>query len=256
MCSIRFTALAATLCFMSTHASARDLAYAYNSAAAARQIVTFPVAAPLPFTPLGPQADLLAGIDFDPSATVLHAINLTALSLGTIDTQSGAFTGVAPLAPGCCSGFTVDPVTGTLYGNIERTVHRIDPATGALIVVAVIEDRMQLESVPINALTLDCSGQGFATGTLNGTTYLYRWRPSGGAALVGIVPLDVVTSIESDNRTGLVYAWSSASGGTDATYASIDTSNGNATPIALVEGRFRMAIRNPCDRFFSDGFDG
>ncbi|MEO8011609.1 MAG: hypothetical protein ABI650_08205, partial [Dokdonella sp.] len=96
----------------------------------------------------------------------------------------------------------------------------------------------------------------FATGRLNDTTYLYRWRPSGGAALVGIVALDAITSIESDNRTGRLYAWSSAPGSTFATYARIDTANGNATPIALVEGRFRMAIRNRCDRLFSDGFDG
>jgi len=248
--------LAVTFYFLSTSARAGELAYAHKSATGARQIVTFPVGLPIPLTPVGPQADLLAGIDFDPRATTLHAINQTTLSLGTIDTQSGAFTAVAPIAQGCCSGFTVDPVTGTLYGNIERNVHRIDPVTGALALVAVIADPFQPENVPISALTLDCSGQGFATGRLNDTTYLYRWRPSGGAALVGILALDVVTSIESDNRTGLLYAWSSASGSTAATYARIDTTNGNTTPIAFVEGRFRMAIRNPCDRLFADGFDG
>lgn len=256
MCAIRLLLVAATFSLLSTGASAGELAYAHDSATGARQIVTFPVAAALPQTPVGPLADLLAGIDFDPSATVLRAINRSTLSLGTIDTQSGVFSAVAPIVPECCSGFTVDPIAGTLYGNIERTVHRIDPVTGALSVVAVIADPVQNENVPISALTLDCSGQGFATGRLNGTTYLYRWRPSGSATLVGTVALDNVTSIESDNRSGLLYAWSSTSGSTAATYARVDTTNGFTTPIALVEGRFRMAIQNSCERLFADGFDG
>src|SRR5512141_2061401 len=103
-----------------------DLAFAK----VAHQIVSFPVGDPTNATPVGPLADSLSGMDFDPGTNVLWAINSTTPSVGTINQSTGAYTSVTMLQGGI-TAFTIDPVGGSFYvAKGDRDVYSLDPVSG------------------------------------------------------------------------------------------------------------------------------
>jgi len=238
------------------HALGADQAFAQNFLAGSKQIVRFPVGDPAAMTVVGPLADTLSGMDFNPGASVLWAVNFTSQTLGTVNLASGAYTPSVTLQDPCCiTAFTVDPVGGTLYvSRGDEFVYSLDPATGQTIKQAAGAPA----GAQISALAMDCSGRMFAANGDPNAANVYDVDLGGSPTLVGFPGYASATSLEFDNDTGTLYGWFFASGmgNTASTHATLDTSTAQATPLAQIEGKFRMAVRNTCFRIFTDDFDG
>ena len=173
MKALTATLYGATALFaLATRPAAADTVYAANFLAGSKQVVSYPVGAPQSMTVIGPQPDTMVGMDFDPDASQLRAINFTTQSLGTLSLASGAFTPSVALQDACCiTAFTVDPVDGTLLvSRGDHMIYELDPATGSTLVLGV--------GVPaggvITALAMSCSGELIAADNSAGSAVLYR----------------------------------------------------------------------------------
>jgi hypothetical protein len=231
-------------------AQAADLAFAKVST----QIVSFPVGDPGNATPVGPLADSLSGLDFDPGTDVLWAINFTGHTLGTISQSTGAYTPAVMVDSGI-TAFTIDPVAGTFYvAKGDPYVYSLDPVTGQ----TTLQGSGAAAGSAIAALAVDCGKRLFALAG-NGIDLpdLYQAHLGvGDPTLIGPSGYSGPTSLEFDNHSGVLYAWFLPPGGgnTTSTHVTIDAATGQATPIASLDGRYRMAIRNECP-IFADGFE-
>jgi hypothetical protein len=247
----------ALLALATRPAGAADTVYAANFLAGSKQVVSYPVGAPQSMTLIGPQPDTLAGMDFDPGASQLRAINFTTQSLGTLSLASGAFTPGVALQGGCCiTAFTVDPVDGTLLvSRGDHMVHELNPSTGATVALGV--------GVPaggaIGALAMSCSGELVAADNSTGSAVLYR-SDLQTPVLIGVTGAGPATSLEFDNPTGSLYAWFNAAGADTSTHAQVSLANAQLSGQSSWSGRYRMAIDNVCTaaqlRLFQDGFEG
>jgi len=233
-----------------TTASSADLAFAKVGSA----IVSFPVGDPGSATPVGPLADSLTGMDFDPGANVLWAIDFTNHTLGTINQSSGAYTSSVMVDSGI-TAFTIDPVAGTFYvAKGDRNVYSLDKVTGQIALQGFGAEA----GVAIDALAADCSGRLFAlAGNGAALPNLYQANLGvGNPVLIGTPGYVGPTNLEFDNRSGILYAWflPSGSGNTVSTHVTIDVATGQGTSIAQLDGKYRMAIRNECS-IFADDFE-
>ena len=235
-----------------------DLAFAQNFLVGSKQVVTYPVGSPGSMAVLGPQADTFVGLDFDPEARVLWAIDFTTQSLGTVDQTTGAFTPSVALQGGCCiTAFTIDPVRGTFYvSRGDDRIYELDRATGVTILLAL----GAAGGSQITALAMDCSAQLISADGTQQSGNLYRVNFAGNPTLIGYPGTNGATSMEFDNQTGVLYGWFNSPGTDFSTHATIDTSNATLSASSLVSGRYRMAIRNTCPvealRIFADGYEG
>jgi len=166
-------------------ATAVDSAFALDFLAGERQATTFPVGNPSAMTVLGPQTASFTGMDFDPAATTLWAINFTTQTLGTIDQVTGAYTPSVALQDPCCiTAFTIDPVGGKFYvarGN--EFVYELLAGTGATVLLA----RGSAPATQITALAFDCTGRLFAAdGADGGSVYLVNL--AGNPTPIGVPP--------------------------------------------------------------------
>jgi len=234
-----------------TVVSSADFAFAKVST----KIIRFPVGDLSSANDVGPLADSLTGMDFDPGANVLWAIDFTAPSLGTINQSTGAYTSAVVLESGI-TAFTIDPVDGTFYvAKGDRDVYSLDPSSGQL----ALEGYGAAGGTAISALAADCSGRLFALAG-NGTDLpnLYQAHLGvGDPVLIGTPGYAGPTNLEFDNRSGVLYAWFLPPGGgnTISTHVTLDATTGLASaPIAQLDGRYRMAIRNECS-IFADDFE-
>ena len=234
-----------------TAAMSADFAFAKVST----QIIRFPVGDPANSTAVGPLADSLTGMDFDPGANVLWAINFTSHTLGTVNQATGAYTQTTALMDSNISAFTIDPVSGTFYvAKGDRDVYSLDPVSGE----ATLQGFGAAAGTAITALGAACNGQLFALAG-NGTDLpsLYQAHLGvGDPVLIGTPGYSGPTNLEFDNRSGVLYAWFLPPGGgnTISTHVTIDPTTGQATPITQLDGRYRTAIRNECS-IFADDFE-
>ena len=235
-----------------TVALSADLAFAKVST----KVVRFPVGDPANSTDVGPLADSLTGIDFDPAANVLWAINFTSQTVGTVNQSTGAYTSSAMLQGACCiTAFTIDPVDGTFYvSKGDRDIYSLDTVSGETTLIGF----GSAAGTSISALAADCSGRLFALAA-SGSDPPNLYQADLGVAdpvLIGTPGYSGPTNLEFDNRSGVLYAWFLPPGGgnTISTHVTIDPTTGQATPITQLEGRYRMAIRNECS-IFADDFE-
>jgi hypothetical protein len=209
-------------------------------------------------TPVGPQAESMRAMDFDPGATVLWAINFTAQTVGTINQSTGAYTSSAALQGGCCiSALTIDPVRGTFYvSKGDAFVYELDPVSGVSVLVA----QGTPAGTQIQALSMSCTGRLVAAEGDSADENLYDVDLNGMPTLIGSPGYLGATSIEFDNQTGTLYGWFNPASGDTSTHVTLDTANGQASSATQLAGRFRMAIRNTCTaeqlRIFADGYEG
>lgn len=235
-----------------------DLAFAVNYLAGSRQIVNFPVGNPAAMTVVGPQADTLVGMDFDPSASVLWAVNFTAQTIGTVNQTTGAHTASAMLQGGCCiTAFTIDPVGGKFYvSKGDANVYELHPTTGITTLLA----QGAVAGAQITALAFDCTGRMFAADGDPNSGNIYRVHFDGSPTLVGFPGIVSATSLEFDNQSGNLYGWFNATGNDSSTHANVDATTAQLSQSSVLSGKYRMAIRNMCSaeqlRLFADGFEG
>ncbi|MFZ1724462.1 MAG: hypothetical protein WAT76_12635, partial [Dokdonella sp.] len=107
--------------------------FAQRVTSSAKEIVSYPVGNPSAMTVVGAQADTLVGMDFNPEATVLWALDFTTQQIGTVNPMTAVFVPTATLQGPCCfNSFTINPVSGVFYGSLDNneTVYSIDPLSG------------------------------------------------------------------------------------------------------------------------------
>jgi hypothetical protein len=235
-----------------------DFAFAQNFLAGSKQVVTFPVGSPTSMTLVGPQAGTFVGMDFDPSASVLWAVDFASQTVGTVNQATGAYTPTAVLeAPCCVSALTIDPVHGTFYvAKGDALVYTLNPATGGMIPAF----QGAATGASISALAMDCTGRMFAVDGRANFGDLYRAFPAGGNPTpVGFPGLVSATSLEFDNQTGSLYGWFNASAMDPSTHVTVDPATAQVSQASVLSGRYRMAIRNMCPDaqllILSDGFE-
>lgn len=236
-------------------ALATDHAFAQNFLSGSKQIVRYPVGDPSAMILVGPLTDTLSGMDFNPGASVLWAINFTTQTLGTVDLSSGAYAPSVALQDPCCiSAFTVDPVSGTFYvSRGDEFIYILDPTNGATSKVAA----GAAAGAQISALAMDCNGRMLAANGDPNAGNIYEVDLAGSPTLLGNPGFASATSLEFDNDTGVLYGWFFASGGgnTASNYTSVNPTTAAASLISQVNGKFRMAVRNTCFRIFTADFE-
>lgn len=236
-----------------TGALGADLAFAQNYLTGSKQIVSFPVGEPANMTVVGPQADTLVGMDFDPGANVLWAIDFTTQTVGTVNQATGAYASTAMLQGGCCiTAFTIDPVIGTFYvSKSDRYVYGLDPASGETTLLGFGAGA----GAAITALAADCTGRLFAfDSSVDGGVLYEAHLGVGDPTLIGASGYFGPTSLEFDNESGILYGWFNPPATTSSTHGSIDATTAQVSQTSVFEGKYRMAIRSKCS-IFVDGFE-
>ncbi|MBN1966048.1 MAG: DUF11 domain-containing protein, partial [Anaerolineae bacterium] len=187
------------------------------------------------------------GMDFDPSATTLYALNDTTGQLGTIDLTTGAFTALAPCAPGGgaanWTGLTIDPITGVFYGSTATSLYIINPATGASTLIGTFGGG----SSTMIDIAMNTVGQMY--GHDIGTDSIYQINPATGAVtLVGLTGYDATYAqgMDFDNSDGALYIFLYQGGGANV-FGTVDLTTGAVTPLAVSSplGEFEGAIQIP-----------
>jgi len=225
--------------------------FADNFLAGSKQVVTYPAGNPSSATLVGPQADTFSGMDFDANARLLWAIDFTAQSIGIVNQSDGSYAAMAALQAPCCFALTIDPLSGRFYGSKDSAIYAMNPKTGEGTQVSAIA------GTAITALAIDCAGNKFAMAVDGlGSAALYLWHLDSGSTLVGASSYAGPTSLEFDNQTGTLYAWFNATGQTSSWHVTVDPVTGMESAPSLIEGKFRMAVRNTCpEHIFSDDYE-
>ena len=180
-------------------------------------------------TLVGTQVDAMYGLDFDPTATTLYALNDATGELGTINLATGAFTGiVACTAPGSVvwTGLSIDPVSGTFYASTATDLYTLNPATCSPALVGSFGTTLMID------IAVNTAGQMY--GHDIGTNSIYTIDTSTGAAtLVGLTGYNAnfAQGMDFDNDDGTLYIFVYTGGGTN-TYGTVNLATGTVTPLA------------------------
>jgi len=191
---------------------------------------------------VGINTDAYYGMDFDPSATTLWALNDTTGELGTINLATGAFTGVvaAPAPTGNWTGLAID-ASGTFWASDVSDLYTIDPGTGVSTLVGPfgISGGLMIE-VAIN-LDGDMYGHDIATDSIYSID-----TATGAATLIGPTGLaaNFAQGMDFDFSDGTLYIFGYTGGGTN-TFGTVDLATGAVTPLAVDDplGEFEGAIQ-------------
>ncbi|MBN1967678.1 MAG: hypothetical protein JW910_23680, partial [Anaerolineae bacterium] len=211
-------------------------------------------------TVVGTNTAAYYGMDFDPSATTLYALNDTTDQLGTIDLTTGAFTALVPCAPGGgaanWSGLTIDPITGVFYGSTATDLYVINPATGNSTLVGAFGPTMMID-IAMNTVG-EMYGHDIATDSI------YQINPATGAAtLIGATgyPANFAQGMDFDNSDGTLYIFLYQGGGANI-YGTVNLTTGAVTPLSVsapqgeFEGAIQIAGAEPIPWLFEDPVSG
>jgi hypothetical protein len=198
-------------------------------------------------TVIGPNTLALFGMDFDPTATILYALDNTGQQLGTIDLTSGAFTAIGPSVPlgaHTWTGLTIDPVNGTFYASstdgATAALYTLNPATGAATLINTQTTTPLLIDIAMNM-------SGVMYGHDISTDSIYTIDPATAAAtLVGPTGYNgnFAQGMDFDNDDGTLYIFLYIGGGANV-YGTVNLATGAVTPLATDNplGEFEGAIQ-------------
>jgi len=208
-----------------------DVGFAQDIGYVSDNFVTFPLNDFTGQTVVGTSTNAYYGIDFDPTATVLYALNDTVDQLGTIDLATGAFTGLVSCPPGGgaanWTGLAIDPVSGVFYGSTATQLFTIDPVTGASTLVGAYGVTTMI-AIAVN-------GEGLMYGHDITSDSIYQVDPATGlATLVGPTgyAANYAQGMDFDNQDGTLYIWLYIGSGANV-YGTVDLATGAVTPLAV-----------------------
>ncbi len=199
---------------------------------------------------LGPNTRLIFGLDFDPGAKTLYALDQTSNQLGTMTLTSGAFTVVgpsAPLAGHYWSSLTIHPRTGKAYatsqGATAPALYTLNLKTGTATLVDLID-----EATLIAAASVNCDGAMYAHDISRDSIFRVNTK-TGATTFVGAtgVNSNFAQGMDFDNTTGTLYAWT-YQGDDENQYGTFSLKTGDLTPLASSdpEGEFEGATQTTC----------
>ncbi|MCK9490134.1 MAG: DUF4394 domain-containing protein [Xanthomonadales bacterium] len=241
-----------------------DLAFAYNLTAANggpdRGLHAFLLDDFPGVSLIGDAGMHIYALDFDPTGTILHAIDNDLRALGTLDIGTGQFTSTAPVSgvPNNANftGLTIHPVTGAAYvsdsvtgGN--STLYSIDLDTGVADVIGDMGVPLMID------IAMNCAGELYGHSIT--TDSFYRIDPDTGAAdLVG--PYQFSTNfaqgMDFDNASGKLYASLYIGSGRNV-FGTFDLDTGAFNPLSVDDplGEWELAIPTSCENIFANGFE-
>ena len=199
-------------------------------------------------TVVGTSTNPYYGMDFDPSATTLYALNDTTDELGTIDLNTAAFTAIVSCPPGGgaanWTGLSIDPVDGSFWGCTGTDLYAIDPATGASTLVGPFNAGGTMIEIAINA-------EGLMYGHDITTDSIYTIdRATGAATLVGPTgyAANYAQGMDFDNSDGTLYIFLYLGSGQNV-FGTVDLLTGAVTPLTTSspQGEFEGAIKVASD---------
>jgi uncharacterized repeat protein (TIGR01451 family) len=180
-------------------------------------------------TVLGTTTDAYYGMDFDPEATTLYALNDTTGELGTIDLADGTFTALVPCpAPvDIWTGLSIDPVTGVFYASDATSLYTIDPATGASTLVGPFGTSLMID------IAMGPNGDMYGHDIGTDSTYLID-PATGAATLIGPTGYNAnyAQGLDFDNEDGTLYIFLYQGGGSNV-YGTVDLATGAVIPLAI-----------------------
>lgn len=252
-------------------AMAQGIAYAFDLRFAADQnLFSFPVNDPLTQTQIGPVGGLpytTFAMDFNTAGSVLHLVDhspgTTALRMGTLDINTGAFTPgptiTGPFQGANPTGLSVDPTTETFYGSRTNALFTIDPVTGASTSVGSFVNALGNPIGSVIDIAIDNQGRMFAhvlgsTAGQGGGLWSVD-KATGVSTFVGFsgVPTNFAQGMDFDPTTNLLYAALYTTAGTGS-YGIWNTTDGSWTEVLTLinfpdpssNGReLELAIRIP-----------
>jgi hypothetical protein len=183
------------------------------------------------------------GMDFDPTAEILWALNDTTDQLGTINLTSGAFTGVVACPPGgvatSWTGLAIDPFLGIFYASTPSDLYTIDPTTGVATLIGPFGTTLMIE-IAINM-------NGAMYGHDIGTDSIYSINKSTGtASLIGATGYNAnfAQGMDFDNQDGTLYIFLYIGSGANV-FGTVNLSTGAVTPLATSspQGEFEGAVK-------------
>ena len=208
-----------------------DIGFAQDIGYISDNFVSFPLNDFTGQTVVGTNAVPYYGIDFDPTATTLYALNDTTDQLGTIDLATGAFTGLVSCPPGGgaanWTGLAIDPVSGVFYGSTATQLFTIDPGTGLSTLVGTYGVSTMI-AIAVN-------GDGLMYGHDITSDSIYQVDPATGATtLVGPTgyAANYAQGMDFDNQDGTLYIWLYIGSGSNV-YGTVNLATGAVTPLAV-----------------------
>ncbi len=186
-------------------------------------------------TPLSTSAEPLYGYDYDPSATVLYALNTNGNNLGTFDPATGTFTPIGPSTPGgseAWTGLTIDPLNGTIYASAavcgtSATLYTLDLMTGAATPIGP----MTGTTCPID-IAMNAEGELYTHDIVDDS--IHAVDPATGATTpIGLTGFDAnfAQGMDFDNSDGTLYIFLYVGGGANV-YGTVNLTTGAVTPLA------------------------
>ncbi len=271
MRKLRSAAVLAALALSPAAAMAQGVVYAFDLRFAAQSnLFSFPVNDPIDQTQIGPVGNLdytTFAMDFNTAGSVLHIVDhslgTTALRMGTLDINTGAFTPgptiTGPFQGLNPTGLSVDPTTETFYTSRTNELFTVDPMTGASSSVGNFVDALGNPIGSVIDIAVDNNGRMFAhvlgsTAGQGGGLWAID-KSSGVGTFVGFsgVVTNFAQGMDFDPTTNLLHAALYTSGG-NGSYGIWDTTDGSWTEILTLSafpdptpnGReLEMAIRIP-----------
>jgi uncharacterized repeat protein (TIGR01451 family) len=208
-----------------------DIGYAQDIGYISDNFVSFQLNDFTGQTIIGTSTNAYYGMDFDPAAEVLYALNDTTDQLGTIDLTTGAFTGLVSCPPGGgaanWTGLSIDPSTGVFYASTATNLYIIDPLTGASTLVGPFGTTLMIE------IAVNMDGQMY--GHDIGTDSIYSIDMTTGAAtLIGLTGYlaNFAQGMDFDNNDGTLYIFLYIGSGANV-YGTVNLATGAVTPLAV-----------------------
>lgn len=189
---------------------------------------------------VGTSTNAYYGMDFDPEAEVLYAINDATGQLGTIDLATGAFTGLVPCpAPvDIWTGLTISS-DGTFYASDATDLYVIDPATGNYTLIGPFGVSLMID-IAINS-------EGVMYGHDIETDSIYQIDlTTGTATLIGLTgySANYAQGMDFDFEDGTLYIFLYQGSGANV-YGTVNLTTGAVTPLSVSnpQGEFEGAVK-------------
>lgn len=226
----------------SASAPPASIGYAQDVGYISDNFVSFPLDDFPGQTVIGTNTSVFYGMDFDPSGTILYALNDTTDQLGTINLETGEFTSLVPCIPPNVNwtGLTIDPSTGTFYASDTTTLYTIDPSTGAPTVIGAFGTALMID------IAMNTEGELY--GHDIGADSIYQIDPATGAAtLIGPTGFaaNYAQGMDFNDADGTLYIFLYIGSGANV-YGTVNLDTGAVTQLAANSplGEFEGAIPN------------
>jgi hypothetical protein len=260
---LAFVALAVAMSHVPIPSHAQNLGYALDIGSISDDLFSHQIGDLSDRTVTGASALAIVGMDFDPTATTLYALNNNPQELGTLS-LTGVFTPIGPsvpVFPHSWTGLAIDPIDGTFFASSSdgtvSILYTLDPATGTARVVGFNEQADAIIDISVN-----CEGVIYGHEIVSDSIYSID-RTTGVGSLVGQTGLDSEfhQGMDFDNQTGTLYAYTYQGGGANQ-YGTINLTGGGGlgefTPLNIDDppGQFEGASQTTCSfPVFSDDFE-